>query len=236
MATASFPDSPSFNEQFIPAPPTWNKEEVTSDEYLDKLSTFMSSQYLGLRNLQNSVASGWLISTLRVLDLDADTITSGTIFTQDLYVGTDGNGGIRLGGTDSQIEITDDSGVTRFLAGDIGGGVWLQISDSSGTVKFQTGSTTFIDGAIITNATVNGSALENTTVTPGKITLLAPIAAPCLITVFKSCQLPLTFGYKSFVKVTLGPTKTSSSTVTPVGMKTKGLILQLFPIVTPSSM
>ena len=161
MSEASFPTSPAFNEQFIPAPPAWNKEEQTAEEYIEKLAAFLPGQYTGLRNLQNSVASGWLISTLRVLDLTADTITAGSIFTQDLYIGTDGNGGIRLGGTDNQIQITDSAGITRFLAGDIGSGNWFQLSNASGTVILQSGTTTFIDGVILKNATVADGAITD---------------------------------------------------------------------------
>lgn len=165
MSSASFPTSPAFNEQFIPAPVRLEQERLDDEEYLpeylSKLDHYLSGQYLGLRNLQNSIASGWLISTLRVLDLDADTITANSVFLQDLYIGTDGNGGIRLGGTDSQIEITDDSGTTRFLAGDIGSDIWLQVMNSSGTVIFQSGSTTFIDGVILKNTSVADGAISD---------------------------------------------------------------------------
>src|SRR6059036_1934434 len=53
--------------------------------------------------------------------------------------------------------------------------------------------------------------------------------------VSRSFHSPWAFGYLSLVNVTLGPMNTLSSIVTPVGMKTKGRILQLSPIVTPSS-
>lgn len=162
MAEASFPTSPAFNEQFIPAPPTWVKEEMSADEYLGKLSTFMSGQYLGLRNLQNSIASGWLISTLRVLDLTADTITAGSIFTQDLYLGADGNGSIRLGGTDTLIEVVDEAGTTRVAIGDFGtsNDNWgIQVSNAAGTVIFQSTSSTFINGAVITDATITNAKI-----------------------------------------------------------------------------
>src|SRR5665647_3050569 len=74
------------------------------------------------------------------------------------------------------------------------------------------------------------------TVTPGKITQPAPREAPDFTLILRRTQSPLTLGYLSLVNVTLGPTKTLSSIVTPVGIKTKGLILQLSPITTPSSM
>lgn len=190
MATASFPTSPAFNEQFIPAPPSWNKDEMTESDYLEKVNTYLSSQYLGLRNLQNSVASGWLISTLRVLDLDADTITADSIFTQDLYLGGSGNGSIRLGGSDTLIEVVDEAGTTRVAIGDFGttNDNWgIQVSNAAGTVVFQSTTSTFINGAIITDATitnakisdVNGSKIDNTSITSGKmnVSTLSSIAA-----------------------------------------------------------
>src|SRR5207245_10120657 len=73
-------------------------------------------------------------------------------------------------------------------------------------------------------------------VTPGFMVHPAPMDANLLIRVFNRDQSPLLLGYLSLVKVTWGPMKTPSSIVTPVGMKTNGLILHLSPIVTPSSM
>lgn len=167
--SATFPTSPAFNEQFIPPPPILQTEKLEDEpeyqfEYLKELSDFQQSQYFGLTKLQNSIASGWLISTLRVLDLTADTITAGSTFTQILYVGgSEGTGGITLDGDLSQIRITDGSDQDRFVAGDIGSGVWLQIIDSGGTVVFQSGTTTFINGAYITNATIDDSKLSIST-------------------------------------------------------------------------
>ena len=173
---ATFPTSPAFNEQFIPAPPPFESERADEEDYLleyqKKLNHFLQGQYTGLRSLQNSVASGWLISTLRVLDLDADTITAGTIFTQDLYIGSDGNGSIGLLGTTTQIKITDEAGQDRFIAGDLGSGDtnWgMQSINAAGTVVFQCTDTVFMDGAIITDATLVGAKLVNATIEGSKI-------------------------------------------------------------------
>ena len=69
----------------------------------------------------------------------------------------------------------------------------------------------------------------------GKITEPAPMLEPCLIVVFSSFHCLLILGSLSLVNVTCGPMKTSSSMVTPDGIKVKGLILTLSPIITPSS-
>src|SRR5829696_5015805 len=77
---------------------------------------------------------------------------------------------------------------------------------------------------------------ESFPIVTGSTTDPAPILAPCLIVVLRSFQSALILGYLSLVKVTCGPIKTSSSILTPDGMKVKGLILTLLPIMTPSSM
>lgn len=164
MSSATFPTSPAFNEQFIPPPPTWLPEEQTPEEYIEKLSNFLGGQYVGLTSLQNSIASGWLISTLRVLDLDADTITSGTIFTQDLYIGSDGNGSIGLLGTSTLIEVVDEAGTTRVQIGDFGASNsdWgVKVNNAAGTTVFQATSTTFINGAIINDATITNAKITD---------------------------------------------------------------------------
>jgi hypothetical protein len=98
-----------------------------------------------------------------VLDLDADTITADSIFTQDLYVGASGNGSIGLLGTTTQITVTDENGQDRIIMGELGTGNtnWgIQAIDENGDVVFQTGSTTFIDGVIINNASINDAQIN----------------------------------------------------------------------------
>ena len=70
-------------------------------------------------------------------------------------------------------------------------------------------------------------------VIPQSIVELAPIDAPFFTVVGITFQPGLTArGFLSFVKHTCGPMKTSSSIVTPLGIKTKGSIAHLSPIVT----
>ena len=76
--------------------------------------------------------------------------------------------------------------------------------------------------------TLSGTSLVTTDPAPireflpmvtGSITDPAPILAPCLIVVLSSLQSALILGYLSLVKVTCGPINTSSSILTPEGMK-----------------
>ena len=66
---------------------------------------------------------------------------------------------IKLDGVNNQITITDNQGspVTRVILGKLSSATddyGLKVINDSGDVKFQTGSTTFIDGGIITANTV----------------------------------------------------------------------------------
>src|SRR3989344_2677025 len=80
-------------------------------------------------------------------------------------------------------------------------------------------------------------------VMPPNMVALAPIEAPFLTIVFSGFQsLPISFnfpftvalGILSFTKQACGPTKTSSSRITPCGRNANACILQFFPIFTLS--
>ena len=122
--------------------------------------------------MQSSITQGWIVDGLRVVNLVADNIAANTIFTNDFYIGDDGNGSIAMSGTTTQIIIKDEVGTDRVILGDFGGSNtdWgIKVLDSTGTVKFQSTSATFIDGAIITNATITGGKIANATITGGNI-------------------------------------------------------------------
>ena len=122
--------------------------------------------------MQSSITQGWIVDGLRVVNLTADNITANTIFTNDFYVGSDGSGSIEMSGTTTQLIIKDEAGTDRVIMGDFGASNtdWgIKVLDSTGTVKFQSTSTTFIDGAIITNATITGGKIANATITGGNI-------------------------------------------------------------------
>lgn len=169
MADTTFPSAPSFADATIPAPPP-RKSSEDVETYVNRLFTFLQGQYLSLTDMQSSIASGWLIDTVRILNLEAGTITSGSIFTQDLYVGDDQL--IRLGGPDNVIEVKDQNNTVRTRLGTLGAGTtnWGQEWwDSSGTLIMSVGDTVFINGGIIQGGTIIGAALVNATITGSKI-------------------------------------------------------------------
>jgi len=168
MAVTTFPGAPSYADASMPPLPTL-KEGESADEYVKRLSPALTGMQLAVMDMQGSIADGWLVDELRLINLTANTILASQIFTDTMYLGTDGNGGIELDGATPLIKITDSTGQVRFEAGDIGTSTWFRLTDSGGTVRLSSGSTTFIDGAIISNATIDGTSLKDTTVTPGKM-------------------------------------------------------------------
>ncbi len=152
----NFPTASTFvASQLVPPPafqPTWGAEEKA-----DALHQYLNSQFLALEEMQGSIESGWLIDTVRILNLEASTITSGSIFTQDLYIGDDQK--IQLLGTTNRIEVYDEQGSPRLRVriGDLGSGTtnWgIEAWDSGGSLRFSVGDSIFLDGAIILNSTI----------------------------------------------------------------------------------
>lgn len=171
------PTSPTFGDTAFTPVPRFTPGKAT-DVYLGELDKYLADQFVSIMDMQASLTQGWIVDGLRVINLTAQNITSETIFTQDLYVGEDSQ--LELSGTTDQILVRDDNGTTRLIIGNLGSGAteWgIKVIDSSGTVKFQSSSATFIDGAIITNATisdskivdVDGSKLTDGTVSNSKL-------------------------------------------------------------------
>ena len=173
MATTEFshPTSPTFADVPFPAVPRYTASK-TVEVYLKEVDKYLADQFTSISDMQSSITQGWIVDGLRVINLTADNITANTIFTNDFYIGSDGNGSIAMSGTTTQIIIKDENGTDRVITGKLGAAAtdWgAKFLDSTGTVKFQTGSITFIDGAIITNATITGGKIANATITGGNI-------------------------------------------------------------------
>ena len=178
MAT-TFPEAASFAGTFVPPPPAF-EPKWTADQKADKLREYLNGQFAAINEMQNSIESGWLIDTVRILNLTVDNVFADQILTETLYVGSAQK--IQLLGASNTIEIYDEQGTPqlRTRIGDLGTGTsnWGQEWwDSSGTLIMSVGDTVFIDGAVINDATitnakifdVNGTKLTNNSVAHGKI-------------------------------------------------------------------
>lgn len=133
-------------------------------------------------SLYNILHSGYLVRSFRVESLEAGKIGAGTITTNQLFLGSDN---FVLDGVLSQMRIEDDQNppVVRVEIGAFGSGsdYGIKVRDASGAVVFQSASTTFINGAVITNATIsdskiigmNGSKLTDGSVADSKIANLS---------------------------------------------------------------
>ena len=157
----------SFDEVSLPNPPTY-VEGQPIDYVTVKLPTFLKSQYIALLDFISAVQAGFLINSDQVISLDADKITNNTQFTQSLFVGAESK--IKLDGVNNQITITDNQGtpVTRVILGKLSGTAndyGLRVIDASGNIKFQTGSTTYIDGGIVTANTITATQIAADTIT-----------------------------------------------------------------------
>lgn len=141
----------SFDDINIPQPPVYVEGEIL-DYVTDKLPQFFNSQYIALLDFVSSVQNAFLIDSDQVNSLDADKITNNTQFTQQVFVGAESK--ITLDGLNNLITVDDNQGtpVTRIKIGKVGSGTneyGIQVIDEAGTVRFQTGSSTFLDGGII---------------------------------------------------------------------------------------
>lgn len=157
----------TFDEISLPNPPTY-VEGQPIDYVTVKLPTFLKSQYIALLDFISAVQAGFLITSDQVISLDADKITNNTQFTQSLFVGAESK--IKLDGVNDQITITDSQGtpVTRVILGKLSGATndyGVRVVDASGNIKFQTGSTTYIDGGIISANTVTATQIAADTIT-----------------------------------------------------------------------
>lgn len=154
--------------------------DVPLEDYLSQIESHLKKVNGTISELGIAVESSHAVDQSRIINLTADNIFANNIITEDLTVGSDGN--ITLSGLQDRIDIFDNQAVPelRVRIGKLGATAteWgIQVMDSAGAVKFQSSTATFIDGAIITNATivdakivdVDGNKLQNGTVTDAKI-------------------------------------------------------------------
>ncbi len=178
----SFPTAPSFTESAFPPPPVRGSKSV--DAYLRDVERYLQSQLVGLTEMQATLTEGWVVDGLRVTSITADKVFANSIITETLFLGSSGNGSIALQASPIKIIIKDENGTNRVELGDFGttNADWgIRVMDSAGILKFQSSIVTFIDGAIITNATIqdakivdlNGSKLFDGSVADAKVTSLS---------------------------------------------------------------
>ena len=161
----------TFDDIVLPVPPVYVPGEVF-DYTTNKLPKYLKSQYTSMLDLISAIQSAFLVSNEQISGLDADKITNDTQFTQSVFVGAESK--IKLDGVNNQITITDNQGspVTRVILGKLSSATddyGLKVINDSGDVKFQTGSTRFIDGGIITANTVTATQIAADTITATQI-------------------------------------------------------------------
>ena len=161
----------TFDDIVLPVPPVYVPGEVF-DYTTNKLPKYLKSQYTSMLDLIAAIQNAFLVSNEQIAGIDADKITNNTQFTQSVFVGAESK--IKLDGVNNQITITDNQGspVTRVILGKLSSAsddYGLKVIDASGTVSFQTGSTTFIDGGIITANTVTATQIAADTITASQI-------------------------------------------------------------------
>ena len=160
MAEFNYPSAPAFEDAILPNPPKLKKNQ--SDKNFKAIENYFGQLFFTFNDLNVSIKNGWLISDARVVSLTADKVFANNIITENLKVGSAEN--IELNGTNNRIDIRDNAGTLRVRLGRFGSGStnWgIQVSDAGGTVRFSSSTTTFINGGIITNATIAGSSLQN---------------------------------------------------------------------------
>lgn len=113
-------------------------------------------------DLYNILHSGYLIREFQVESLSADKLTAGTIAVDQVYLFDDK---FELNGAVQQLIVKDNQATPkqRVQIGKFGAGsdYGIKIYDSSGAIVFQATSTVLMNGAIITNATISDSKIND---------------------------------------------------------------------------
>ena len=161
----------SFDDITIPQPPVQIDTELT-DYVSNKLPQFLNTQYLALLDFVSAVQNAFLVNNAQILDVGADKIINDTQFVNNVFVGAESK--IALNGLTNQITITDNQGspVTRVILGKLSStsdDYGIKIIDAAGVVKFQSGSTTVMDGGIITANTITATQIDANTITAAEI-------------------------------------------------------------------
>tara|TARA_X000001388_G_scaffold64_3_gene128 strand:- start:11663 stop:12949 length:1287 start_codon:yes stop_codon:yes gene_type:complete len=161
-----------FDDISLPAPPVF----VTGDtlRYISTdLPQFLDSQYLALLDFISAVQSEFLISNSQIVDVSADKVANNTQFLNTVFVGAESK--IKLDGPNNLISVDDNQGtpITRVKIGKLGSSATneygIQVIDAAGTVKFQTGTSTFLDGGIISADTITATQIDANTITASEI-------------------------------------------------------------------
>jgi hypothetical protein len=146
----------------LPPPPGKVNDVLT----LAQVTSYLQTIFQWSNDLTSSMQFN--LANLIVNTLSASKITSGTIGAQVIQIGNN----IFIDGNLQQIYIKDNAGTTRVILGKLSATStdWgIRAIDSGGTTRFQSGASTFIDGAIINNASIVGAALVNSTITGSKV-------------------------------------------------------------------
>tara|TARA_Y100001938_G_scaffold135066_1_gene196283 strand:+ start:3423 stop:4724 length:1302 start_codon:yes stop_codon:yes gene_type:complete len=161
-----------FDDISLPVPPI----VVTGDtlRYISRdLPQFLDSQYLALLDFISAVQSEFLISNNQIVDVSADKVANNTQFLNTVFVGAESK--IKLDGPNNLITVDDNQGTprTRVKIGKLGTSATneygIQVIDAAGSVKFQTGTSTFLDGGIISADTITATQIDANTITATEI-------------------------------------------------------------------
>jgi hypothetical protein len=157
----------SFDDISIPQPPILVEGQMV-DYLTEKIPVFFNSQYLALLDFVSAVQNAFLIDSDQVNSLDADKITNNTQFTQSVFIGSESK--IKLDGLNDLITVDDRQGtpVTRVKIGKLGAGTneyGVQVIDAGGTIRFQSGTSTFLDGGIISADSITATQIAASTIT-----------------------------------------------------------------------
>ena len=213
-------------ETLLMPPPPKQRDIGTIEDaatYIHDLQGWITAVQYYQNDLYNVLHSGYLVRAFQVESLTADTITSGTITVDQLYLG---DSHFELDGLLGQIRVKDNQAVpvTMFEAGTIGGSDYgIKVRNSSNTVVFQALSVggVFMDGAVINNATITGAKLVNATVGTTKLEDLA-------ITTGKLANAAVTnakISDLSASKITVSGTLTCSSSTTAIAVTSSGQVV-----------
>ena len=201
----------SFDDITIPQPPVQIDTELI-DYVSNKLPQFLNTQYLALLDFVSAVQNAFLVNNAQILDVGADKIINDTQFVNNVFVGAESK--IALNGLTNQITITDNQGspVTRVILGKLSStsdDYGIKIVDAAGVVKFQSGSTTVMDGGIITANTITATEIAANTITATE--LAADSVTATEIDVANLSAISADLGTVTAGTITGGTIRTSSS-------------------------
>ena len=153
----------SFGGLVVPPKVPVFTDDTVVEEYLKEIEKHLKKVSGVIGEVGLAIETSFQVDQSRIINLTVTNLWADNIITDDLVIGSNDN--IRLNGvTLFNIEVWDNQAtpVRRAMMGKFGAGntQWgFQAWDASGSLKFQVGDTTFIDGAIISNATILSAAI-----------------------------------------------------------------------------